>query len=336
MPDRNEKYQRLVEALTALPNLSVYARHVIGALMSEADFFERQCTIYHNWMSDLLKKIEVTYDDDRILTGFDIINLLTTIPGVGTRFGEVLISEAGIDVVKRFESSSALHAFAGFDPSKTYSADKVRSRKSKKGNKQIHTITIQIAQAMLQHGKKDNPLAKWGRLYKMRMGGTAAAHNHAVAAIGKRIINIAYHIIRTGKPYDGNRYNFNTHQTKMVKRLNQIATRAQDLASEIHASEIDESARVIAIEAIHALSSIAGVEGSFTLNSGVQDRPISELGFKRRTCNILHKAGITSFSMLWFRILQGTLLDIDCFGKKSYNDVVRRLVDSGYILKKTI
>ena len=45
----------------------------------------------------------------------------------------------------------------------------------------------------------------------MRMGGNAAAHNQAVAAIGKRIINISYHIIRTGKPYDGNQYNFNIH-----------------------------------------------------------------------------------------------------------------------------
>ncbi|KPA12952.1 hypothetical protein MHK_006843 [Candidatus Magnetomorum sp. HK-1] len=34
------------------------------------------------------------------------------------------------------------------------------------------------------------------------------------------------------------------------------------------------------------------------------------------------KSGITSFSMLWFRITQGTLLDIDRFGKKFYNDVV--------------
>ncbi|ETR68335.1 MAG: transposase IS116/IS110/IS902 family protein [Candidatus Magnetoglobus multicellularis str. Araruama] len=336
MPDRNKKYQRLVEALTALPNLSAYARHVIGALMNEADFFERQCIIYHNWMSDLLKKIKITYDDGRVLTGLDIVDLLKTIPGVGSRYGEVLISETGIDIEKRFENAPALQSFAGFDPSKTYSADKVRSKKSKKGNKHIHTVTIQIAQAMLQHGKKDNPIAKWGRLYKMRMGGTSAAHNQAIAAIGKRIINISYHIIRTGKPYDGNRYNFNAHQTKMEKRLKQVATRVQDLAHEIHASEIDESARIIATEAIHALSSIAGIEGNFTLNSGVQDRPISELGFKRRTCNILLKAGIISFSMLWFRITQGTLLDIDRFGNKSYNDVVKGLVESGYILEKKI
>jgi len=334
MPDRKKKYQRLIEALTVLPRLSMYARNVIGALMSEAEFFEKQCMIYHNWMSDLLKKIEITYDDNRILTGIDIIDLLKTIPGVGSRYGEVLISEAGIDVVNRFGSASALQSFAGFDPSKTYSADKVRSKKSKKGNKHIHTTTIQVGQAILQHGKKDNQLAKWGRLYKMRMGGNAAAHNQAVAAIGKRIINISYHIIRTGKPYDGNQYNFNTHQTKMVKRLKQVATRAQDLANEIHTSEVNESARVHATEAIHALSAIAGVEGCFTLNTGVQDKDISELGLKRRTCNNLLRAGISNFSMLWFRLIQGTLMDIDRFGEKSYNDVVQSLVASGYILEQ--
>lgn len=336
MPDRKKKYQRLIEALTALPNLSVYARNVIKSLLDEADFYEKQCMIYHNWMLDLLKKLEITYDGGKKLTGLDIIDLLKTIPSVGSRYGEVLISEAGLDVVKRFGSASALQAFAGFDPSKTYSADKVRSKKSKKGNKYIHTTTIQIAQAILQHGKNENKLAKWGRLYKLRMGGTAGAHNQAIAAIGKRIINISYHIIRTGKPYDENKYCFNTHQTKMVKQLKQVATRVQDLANEMHDSEVDDSARVHASEAIHALSAIAGIEGSFTLNIGVHDKPISELGFKKRVCNILLNAGITNFSMLWFRIIQGTLMNIDRIGEKTYNDIVRELVASGFILKQTI
>jgi len=78
-----------------------------------------------------------------------------TIPGVGSRYGEVLIAETGIDIVKRFENAQSLQSFAVFDPSKTYSANKVRSKKTKKGNKHIHTVTIQITQAMLQHGKKE-------------------------------------------------------------------------------------------------------------------------------------------------------------------------------------
>ncbi len=54
------------------------------------------------------------------------------------------------------------------------------------------------------------------------------------------MMKISYHILRTGKPYNGSRYHWNTHQTKMVKQLRRAAARAHDLASEIHTSEIDD------------------------------------------------------------------------------------------------
>ena len=31
-----------------------YARNVIKSLLDEADIYEKQCMIYHNWMLDLL------------------------------------------------------------------------------------------------------------------------------------------------------------------------------------------------------------------------------------------------------------------------------------------
>ena len=334
IPDRKDKYQRLVEALTSLPNITDHFRQLLNSLMDEADFFQRQCLIYQNWVSELLQNMSISYKDGRTLSGTDIVNLLKTIPGVGTRFGEILIAEASIDIEKRFGNAQALESFAGFDPSKTYSADKVRSTKSKKGNKYIHTTTIQVAQSILQHGKQDNPLAKWGRLYKSRMGGTTAAHNRAVAGIGKRIIKIAYHIVRTGKSYDGSRYNFNVHQTKMVKRLKQVSKHVNEIVNEIHASETDESAKIVVSEAIQGLSSIAGIEGAFRLNPNIKDKQIKEFGFKKRICTILTTAGIINFSTLWFRIVQGTLMDIDYFGKKSYAEVIEVLVDAGYIFVK--
>ena len=255
-------------------------------------------------------------------------------PCVKNRYGEVFLAEAGIEVVKRFGSSEALEAFAGFDPSKTYSADKILSSKSRKGNKYLHTTTIQIAQGLLQHGKRDNQLAKWERGYKTRLGNTTDAHNQAVTGVGKRIIRMSYHILRTGKPYDGSQYNFRAHQTNMVKQLRRVVTRVHDLADEIHASEVDETARAIATEAIHAFRSIAGIEGGFTLRAKTNDESVSELGFTTRTCRVLQKAGITTLSMLWFRFIQGTLMDVEQFGKKSYEEVVSVLVNSGRILKR--
>ena len=82
-------------------------------------------------MSALLRPLTLTYPDGRCLTDVELIALLKTIPGVGARYGEVLLAEAGLDVVTRFGKPRALEAFAGFDPSKTYSADKVLSSSSR-------------------------------------------------------------------------------------------------------------------------------------------------------------------------------------------------------------
>ena len=334
LPDREETYQRLIEALTVLPDVSVSARRVLKALLKDSAHFDRQCLLYHHWMNELLRQLTLTYPDGRTVTGADVVTLLQTIPGVGARYGEVCLAEAGLEAVKRFGSAEALEAFAGCDPSKTYSADKVISSKSRKGNSYLHSTTVQIAQGLLQHGKRDNPLAKWGRSYKMRLGNTIDAHKQAVSAVGKRIIRMSYHILRTGKPYNGDQYNFSVHQTNMVKQLKRVVTRVHDLAGEIHASDVDDTARAMATEAIHAFSAIAGIEGGFTLRARTHDEPVSELGFNTRTCRVLQKAGITTLSMLWFRLIQGTLMDVEHFGKKSYEEVVSVLVNSGRILKR--
>lgn len=334
IPERRATYVRLIEALTVLPDVSVSERHVLSALLADIRHWERQCLLYHQWMAVLLRQLTLTYPDGRTLTGEDLIALLQTIPGVGARYGEVLLAEAGLDVVARFGKAQALEAFAGFDPSKTYSADTVLSSSSRKGNKQLHSTTIQIAQGLLQHGKRQNPIATWGRAYKLRQGGTTDAHNQAVAAVGKRVVRISYHILRTGKPYDGSQYNFTARQTNVVKRLRQVSTRVHDLVEEIHHTEVDDTARAIATDVIHAFSSLAGIEGGFTLKATTTDVAVSELGFTTRTSRVLQEAGITTLSMLWFRLIQGTLLEVKGFGQKSYEDVADVLVQSGRILKK--
>jgi len=334
IPERRTAYGRLIEARTVLPDVSSSVRHVLKALLADIQHWERQCLLYRHWMYALLRQLTVTYPEGRSLTGVELIALLKTIPGVGARYGEVLLAEAGLDVVTRFGKAKALEAFAGFDPSKTYSADKVLSSSSRKGNKQLHTTTIQIAQGLLQHGKRQNPLASWGRAYKIRQGGTMDAHNQAVAAVGKRLIRISYHIVRTGQPYDGDKYNFTARQTNMVKQLRQVSTRIHELVEDIHHAAVDDTARAIATDVIHAFSPLAGIEGGFTLKATTTDVAVEELGFTSRTARVFHKAGITTLRMLWFRLIQGTLLEVTGFGKKSYQEVVDGLVTSGHILKK--
>jgi transposase len=122
IPDRQATYLRLCEALTALPEVSASTRRVLRALLNDVAHWERQCLLYHRWMHDLLAALTLSYPDGRGLSGLEVIALLRTIPGVGRRYGEVFVAEAGLEVVKRFGNTRAVEAFAGFDPSKTYSA----------------------------------------------------------------------------------------------------------------------------------------------------------------------------------------------------------------------
>jgi hypothetical protein len=335
MPDRCAVYHRLIEALTALPDVSDSVRHILAALLKDYAHFERQCLIYHAWMNELLKTLSITYPDGRSLNGLECVELFTSIPGVGARYGEVFLAEAGIEAVTRFGTAEALEAFAGFDPSKTYSADKVISSRSRKGNVYLHATTIQIAQGLLQHAKRENPLARWGRNDKIRMGNTIDAHKQAVTAVGKRVVRASFHILRTGKPYDGSRYHVSAHQTNMLKQLKLVVHRVHDLTNEMHVSELDDTARAVVTEAIHAFRALAGVERGFTLCPTATDESIDQLGFSTPTCRILQKGGIHTLSMVWFRLIQGTLRDVDRFGKKSYEEVVSVLVQSGRILKNT-
>ncbi len=103
---------------------------------------------------------------------------------------------------------------------------------------------------------------------------------------------------------------------------------------EIHQTEVDDTARAIATDVIHAFSSLAGIESGFTLKATTADVAVGELGFTTRTTRVLQKANITTLSMLWFRLIQGTLVEVNGFGPKSYEDIVEVLVASGRILKK--
>ena len=81
----------------------------------------------------------------------------------------------------------------------------------------------------------------------------------------------------------------------MVKHLRQVSTRVHDLVEDIHHSEVDNTARAIATEVIHAFSSLAEIEGGFTLKATTADVVVSELGFSTRTTCVLQKAGITQY-----------------------------------------
>lgn len=136
---------------------------------------------------------EATAEIDRRLRPFEeTAARLRTIPGVGQRTADLLLSEIGPEV-SRFPSSRQLAAWCGLTPGQDESAGKHRSRRTRKGNVHLRTGLMEAAQAA---GRTKTYLgAQYHRLAARR------GRRRATMAVAHSIIEIAYFLISRGRDY---------------------------------------------------------------------------------------------------------------------------------------
>ena len=79
------------------------------------------------------------------------VELLKSVPGVGSLAAEVIVSEIGIEMT-RFATASNLVSWAGLCPKNDESAGKRRSTRMKKGAPWLKTVLIQCAWAAARTG----------------------------------------------------------------------------------------------------------------------------------------------------------------------------------------
>jgi transposase len=118
--------------------------------------------------------------------------LLATLPGIGDFFALLLAVE--IDDVGRFLRAEKLAAYAGLVPSTYASGGYVHhGRITKRGNKWIRWACIE---AVYPATRQDPALAALYRRLKVAKGA-----NVAKVAVAKRLLTIAYRVLREGRPY---------------------------------------------------------------------------------------------------------------------------------------
>jgi transposase len=145
------------------------------------------------------------------------ISRLQTIPGVGQRTAETLVSEIGIEM-SRFPTHRHLAAWAGMAPGNNESAGKRKSGKTRKGSPWLRAILVEAAQAA-GRTKETYLAAQYARL-KARRGAKKAA-----IAVGHSILVIAYHLLKHQTTYEelgGNYFDERDRQAvtrRAVKRL---------------------------------------------------------------------------------------------------------------------
>ncbi len=118
---------------------------------------------------------------------------LQTIPGVGRRLAEVVLSEIGVDMT-RFPSSGHLASWAGVCPGMNESAGKNRSGRTRKANPWLRSALVQAAQA---GSRSPTFFGERFRRLIVRVG-----RNKAALAVAHSILLAIYRLLKDGVDYN--------------------------------------------------------------------------------------------------------------------------------------
>jgi transposase len=150
----------------------------------------------------------------------EAVRLLQTIPVIGQRVAEVIISEIGVDMT-RFPTDAHLASWAGVCPGNNESAGKRRSTQTTKGSPYLRAAMTQAAWAAAQT-KETYLAARYHRLIK-RMG-----KNKALVAVAHSLLVISYHVLAQRADYRElggdyfDRQHRQTQQQRLIKRLERM------------------------------------------------------------------------------------------------------------------
>jgi transposase len=123
------------------------------------------------------------------------LRLLTTIPGIGDRAAQVIISEIGVDM-SRFPTAAQLASWAGLCPGNNESAGTHKSGRTRKGNAEVRTILTECAWAAGRTGTYVG--ARFRRMHRRfgKKGGGKAA-----IATAHTLIEIIWHVLHDNAEY---------------------------------------------------------------------------------------------------------------------------------------
>jgi transposase len=148
------------------------------------------------------------------------VTALTTIPGVGERIAQIVVSEIGT-AMGRFPSAGHLASWAGLVPGLNVSAGKRQGNKTRRGSPWLRSALVEAAHAA-SRTKGTYLAAQYHRLAARR------GKKKATVAVAHTILGIAYHLLKDGTVYEelGDRYYDERDraalQRKYLRRLEEL------------------------------------------------------------------------------------------------------------------
>ena len=122
------------------------------------------------------------------------VQLLRTIPGVGARLAEAIVTM--FDDVTRFDTAGQVGAYIGMVPKQFDSGETARSgRITRHGNRLVRSLLVEIAWASLRH----NPWAR--QTFQRLSGGKQSRRKIAIVAVGRKLLVRCWGMLRHQTPW---------------------------------------------------------------------------------------------------------------------------------------
>jgi transposase len=167
-----EKREQLEQALVGL--VGKHQRFMLARQLRHVDELEQLIAEVDEEIAARLRPFE------------EKLERLQTVPGVGRRLAEVILSEVGVDM-RRFPTSGHLASWAGVCPGMNESAGKNRSGRTRKANPWLRSALVQAAQAA---SRSPGFLGERFRRLIVRLG-----RNKAALAVAHSILVAIYRLL---------------------------------------------------------------------------------------------------------------------------------------------
>jgi transposase len=154
---------------------------IVSTILAHLDFLEEQVELLSQAIEEQLRPFATA------------VELLCTIPGIGTRTAEEVIAEIGTDM-SRFPSAKHLASWAGQCPGNDRSAGRNRSGTTRHGSKWLDRALTEAAQAATR--TKGVYLAAQYQRLRPRRG-----HGRALGAVKHSLLVACWHMLSTGELY---------------------------------------------------------------------------------------------------------------------------------------
>ena len=172
------KHEVLVEALAG--SVGPHQRFLLAAQLRHLGYLDT-----------LIESLDAEIKE-RLRGAQELIERLSTIPGVGRRSAEVILSEIGADMT-RFGSARQLASWAGMCPGNYESAGVQHGGQTRKGSPWLRTALVNSARSASR--TKTYLGAQYHRLAARR------GAKRAFMAVGHTILGIVYELLTTGQSF---------------------------------------------------------------------------------------------------------------------------------------